>query len=79
VRHLGAAVDPETARIRARVTDAVESTRRAVTSGAAQVRRQAGEALAAGDDYVRAQPWQAVGAAALAGLVIGLLIFRRPS
>ena len=29
------------------------------------------------DDYVRANPWQAVGIAAMAGLVLGILISRR--
>ena len=29
------------------------------------------------DDYVRDNPWQAVGIAAMAGLVLGILISRR--
>jgi ElaB/YqjD/DUF883 family membrane-anchored ribosome-binding protein len=78
IENLGEAIhSPETERMRARVADTIVSTRRALTSGASQMRRQAGEAWDAGDSYVRAQPWQAVGAAALAGLVIGLLVFRR--
>jgi len=76
IRHLGATVDPDTARLRARVADAVTDTRRALAEGATQVRRHAGEALAASDTYVHAQPWQAIGAAAVAGLVVGFLVRR---
>ena len=35
------------------------------------------EAARATDDYVRENPWQAVGVAAVAGLVLGILISRR--
>jgi ElaB/YqjD/DUF883 family membrane-anchored ribosome-binding protein len=35
------------------------------------------EAAKATDDYVRENPWQAVGIAAVAGLVLGILISRR--
>ena len=34
-------------------------------------------AAKAADEYVRENPWQAVGVAALAGLVLGVLISRR--
>ena len=34
-------------------------------------------AAKAADEYVRDNPWQAVGAAAVAGLVLGVLISRR--
>ena len=35
------------------------------------------EAAKAADEYVRENPWQAVGVAAAAGLVLGVLISRR--
>ena len=35
------------------------------------------EAAKATDDYVRDNPWQAVGVAAVAGLLLGILISRR--
>jgi ElaB/YqjD/DUF883 family membrane-anchored ribosome-binding protein len=35
------------------------------------------EAARATDDYVRENPWQAVGIAAVAGMVLGILISRR--
>jgi ElaB/YqjD/DUF883 family membrane-anchored ribosome-binding protein len=40
-------------------------------------RDQAVEAARAADDFVHARPWQAVGIAAAAGIVIGLLLNRR--
>jgi len=40
-------------------------------------RDQAVEAARAADDFVHARPWQAVGIAAAAGVVIGLLLNRR--
>jgi ElaB/YqjD/DUF883 family membrane-anchored ribosome-binding protein len=77
IHQIGEAAEPEMARARERVTDAVASTKRAIAGGATQVRRQAGEALEAGDSYVRGQPWKAVGAAAALGLIVGVLAFRR--
>jgi ElaB/YqjD/DUF883 family membrane-anchored ribosome-binding protein len=77
VRQVGEAAEPQTQRIRERMADAVSSTRRAIASSAAQVRRQAGDALEAGDSYVHGQPWQVIGAAAVVGLVAGFLMFRR--
>jgi ElaB/YqjD/DUF883 family membrane-anchored ribosome-binding protein len=38
---------------------------------------EAAERARAADNYVRANPWQAVGIAALAGIALGLLISRR--
>jgi ElaB/YqjD/DUF883 family membrane-anchored ribosome-binding protein len=69
--------DPGIARLRAKVTDAVRSTKRVIADRAVQAQRQAREALAAGDTYVHQQPWEAIGAAALIGLVLGFVLFRR--
>lgn len=44
------------------------------TASARQTTRQA---AVAADDYVRAQPWTAVSAAAVAGIIIGILMSRR--
>jgi ElaB/YqjD/DUF883 family membrane-anchored ribosome-binding protein len=38
---------------------------------------QAKDAAKAADDYVRENPWGAVGVAAIAGLLVGVLISRR--
>jgi ElaB/YqjD/DUF883 family membrane-anchored ribosome-binding protein len=77
IERIGTPQDPDVAHVCARVAEAVANARRAVNARASQVQRQAREALAAGDSYVHEQPWEAVGVAALAGLVVGLLVFRR--
>lgn len=69
--------DPEIARLRMKVEAGMASAKTALADGTAQVQRQAREAAAAGDDYVRTQPWQAVGIAAAAGLLVGFLAGRR--
>ncbi len=77
VRRVGDAADPELARLRAKVESTVATTMKAISDGTDQVQRQAKEALEAGDRYVRDQPWEAIGIAAVAGLVIGFLVGRR--
>ena len=77
IGRVGDVLDPETLRLRERVTDAVANTRRALAAGSAQVRHRAGEAWTASDHYVRGKPWEAVGAAALLGVALGFLLFRR--
>jgi ElaB/YqjD/DUF883 family membrane-anchored ribosome-binding protein len=69
--------DPEIARLRAKVADAVDNTKRAAIAGTRRVQRHATDAARAGDDYVRNQPWQAVGVAAVIGLVVGFLVAKR--
>jgi ElaB/YqjD/DUF883 family membrane-anchored ribosome-binding protein len=77
ITRLADTADPGIARIRARVAETLKTTRRAITESAAQVQRQARDALTTGDTYVREQPWEAIGVAAAMGLVIGFLVFRR--
>ena len=69
--------DPEIARLRIKVGRALTSAKRVLADGTDQVQRQAKDAMTAGDSYVREQPWQAVGIAAAAGLLVGFLIARR--
>jgi ElaB/YqjD/DUF883 family membrane-anchored ribosome-binding protein len=77
IARLGEPADPGVAQLCTRVANALADARRALGSRAVQAQRQAREALAAGDSYVHAQPWPAIGLAMAAGLVCGLLIFRR--
>jgi ElaB/YqjD/DUF883 family membrane-anchored ribosome-binding protein len=77
IGQLDESLEPQSARVRAGFTEAVGGARRAIADGATQARRRAGEALAASEGYVRGRPWGAVGAAAIAGLVLGVLAFRR--
>jgi ElaB/YqjD/DUF883 family membrane-anchored ribosome-binding protein len=69
--------DPEVARLRAKVTDAMSAAKSSLARGSDTVRQSAKDAMNAGDTYVREQPWQAIGVAAAAGLVVGFLIARR--
>jgi len=69
--------DPEIARLRVRIEAGLASTRKALSDGTEQVQRQAKAAMATSDRYVHEQPWQSVGIAAVAGLVVGFLIARR--
>lgn len=77
VSRVGEAADPEIARVRANVQTALATAKQAIADGADEVQRQAKDALQAGDRYVREQPWQAIGVAALAGLAVGFLVSRR--
>ena len=77
IRRVGDAADPELARLRAKVESTLATTKKAISDGTEQVQRQAKDAFEASDRYVRDQPWEAVGIAALAGLAIGLLVGRR--
>jgi ElaB/YqjD/DUF883 family membrane-anchored ribosome-binding protein len=77
IDRLGDPKDPATAQLCTRVAEAVARARLAVSERAAQVQRQTRDALQAGDAYVRTQPWESVGVAAVAGLVVGMLLFRR--
>ena len=77
IRRVGDAADPELARLRAKVESTVAMTRKAISDGTEQVQRQAKEAFETSDRYVRDQPWEAIGIAAIAGLAIGFLVGRR--
>jgi ElaB/YqjD/DUF883 family membrane-anchored ribosome-binding protein len=77
IRRVADAADPELARLRAKVESTVATTKRAISDGTEQVQRQAKDAFEASDRYVRDQPWEAIGIAAIAGLAIGLLVGRR--
>jgi ElaB/YqjD/DUF883 family membrane-anchored ribosome-binding protein len=69
--------DPEVIRLRAKVAEALSSTKASIAHGSDSVKRHAKDAMNAGDEYVHDQPWQAIGIAAAAGLVVGFLVARR--
>jgi ElaB protein len=77
LQRVGNAADPEMARLRARIERGVSATKAVIAERASQVQRRASQAFSAGDDYVRGRPWQAVGLAAAAALLVGFLIRRR--
>ncbi len=64
------------ARVRAKAAESLKAAKARVTDlqGVALAKtRAAGQAT---DDYVRANPWQAMAIGAIAGLVVGLLLAR---
>ncbi len=67
---------PEIARVKAKVKIALAAARSAMSDGAAQVRAQAKQATKTTDTYVRDNPWQVVGIAALIGIAVGILATR---
>jgi ElaB protein len=77
VDRVGDAADPEVRRLRAKVAAAISSARKSIEDGVEEVQGQAKQAIEAGDQYVRNQPWEAIGIAALAGLAVGFLVARR--
>ncbi len=67
----------ETAALRARIHDRLESARRRVVDFQHDAAAQARRAAHATDNFVHDHPWQAVGVAAAIGAALGVLIARR--
>jgi len=68
---------PEIARVKAKVKIALAAAKSALADSAAQLKAQARQATKTTDTYVRDNPWQVVGVAALVGVAIGILATRR--
>jgi ElaB/YqjD/DUF883 family membrane-anchored ribosome-binding protein len=62
---------------RARIQDSLDSAKLKLGLLGDEAVDQARAAARATDDYVRDNPWQAAGIAALVGLAVGMLISRR--
>jgi ElaB/YqjD/DUF883 family membrane-anchored ribosome-binding protein len=69
--------DADVTRVRGRVEQALSAAKRSLSTGTETVRRQVRETAASADDYVHDSPWQALGLAALAGVIVGVLVARR--
>jgi ElaB protein len=67
---------PEIARLRAKVKIAMLAARGAARDTAVQLRAQAQQVGFRTDSFVRANPWQVVGIAALVGLAVGMFASR---
>ena len=68
---------PDIARVRAKVKVALVAAKSAVADTASQLRDQAQQAGKRTDMFVRDNPWQVVGIAAVVGLAVGILASRR--
>lgn len=69
--------DDEIAKIRSRIQDTLAKARSTAGERLSAARERAEEATDATDDYVRENPWAAVGIAAAIGIVIGFVAGRR--
>ena len=65
------------AAVRARAEETLRSARQRIARIDEAVIDQAKEAARSADSYVRDHPWGAVGVAAVAGILVGVLIARR--
>jgi len=62
---------------RAKIRESLEAARARLLEAEQMARRHGEEAVVATEEYVRRNPWQAVGVAAGIGLVMGVLLARR--
>lgn len=62
---------------RARIRESLEAARSRLLEAERAARRHGEDAVIATEEYVRRNPWQAVGIAAGVGLVMGVLLARR--
>lgn len=69
--------DADVVRIRGKVENALASAKQSLASGTESVRRQARLVGTTADSYVRDNPWQAIGVAAMVGVAVGFLTSRR--
>jgi ElaB/YqjD/DUF883 family membrane-anchored ribosome-binding protein len=68
---------PDIARVRAKVKLALVAAKSAVSDTASQIRSQAEQVGRRTDIFVRDNPWQVIGVAAVVGLAVGILASRR--
>jgi ElaB/YqjD/DUF883 family membrane-anchored ribosome-binding protein len=68
---------PEIARVRAKVKIALVAAKSAVADTAYQIRSQAQQVGKRTDGFVRENPWQVIGIAAVVGLAVGIFASRR--
>ena len=68
---------PDIARVRAKVKMALAAAKSAVADTATQLRSQARQVGKQTDGFVRDNPWQVIGIAALVGLAVGIFASRR--
>jgi ElaB/YqjD/DUF883 family membrane-anchored ribosome-binding protein len=63
--------------LRERIRDRLDGAKDKLLDAQHEAVKRAKDAAVATDDYVHANPWQAIGAAAAVGLALGVLIGRR--
>jgi len=69
--------DDAIAAARAKVKDRLDTAKAGLEQFGDEATERARAAVRAADDYVRQNPWEAIGIAALAGIAFGLLVGRK--
>ena len=77
LRSAANATGDQAAELRARAVDSLRATRESLYDTQESLLRQGKKAIREADDYVHDNPWQAVAAVGVVGLLLGLLISRR--
>ncbi len=77
LQKVGYIADTEVAQVRERVQEKVTRAKENLTNEGLRIVAAARNVAGATDEYVHENPWQSTGMAALAGVVLGFLIFRR--
>jgi len=77
LKSLGTQGDAAVAAATARAQDTMESARRNLGEAQQYAVDTAKRAMTTGDDYVHANPWQAIGIGAGLGMLAGFLLARR--
>lgn len=73
----GKEAEGEVKALRARIRERMDGAKEKLLDAQHEAVERAKAAATATDDYVHANPWQAIGAAAAVGLALGVLIGRR--
>jgi ElaB/YqjD/DUF883 family membrane-anchored ribosome-binding protein len=77
LQKVGHIADAEVAQVRERIQEKIAVAKDTLTNRRVQITKAARYAAGATDDFVHENPWRSTGLAALAGLVVGLVLFRR--
>ena len=77
VQKVGHIADVEVTQVRERLREKIAVAKDSLAKEGIQIVAVARNAAGAADDYVHENPWKSTGMAALAGIVLGLIIFRK--
>ncbi len=77
VQKVGYIADSEIAQVRERVQQKLNRAKESLSEQGLRIVTAARNVAGATDEYVHENPWQSTGMAALAGVVLGFLIFRK--
>jgi ElaB/YqjD/DUF883 family membrane-anchored ribosome-binding protein len=77
LQKVGHIADSEVAQVRERLQEKISNVKDTLAAEGMQIASAARGAARAADDYVHENPWRSTGVAALVGLVLAFVVFRR--